>query len=200
MRGETTGLVTDPLIDLLGPIAAGTDDFVGYGGSQCSTAASVPQDLRGDHGVPLIRYTCPKTDRVWCCEEGQADFVCWEVDHPQYVPPALGVSRTEADSLAATEIAHRAAVDAELHRARAQSAAMLATAMAQTAADKAATDHASKEAALAAAAETARARRETYEVALANADATHRARRVAIAAGTLRLPPRHRSWRTKPRR
>ena len=74
--GETTSLISEPLIDLLGPTADGTDDPAGYGGSQCSTAASIPQELRSDSGALLVRYTCPLTKKVWCCEEGQADVVC----------------------------------------------------------------------------------------------------------------------------
>ena len=64
---------------------------------------------------------------------------------------------------------------------------MVATAMAQEAAELAATDQAAKEAALAAAAVTARTRHDAYEVAkaLANEDAMHRARRSAITAGTV---------------
>ena len=67
---------------------------------------------------------------------------------------------------------------------------MLATALAQSAAEKAATDQADKEAALAAAADRAKANLDSYEMAkaLANVDATHRARREATAAGTL-VPP-----------
>lgn len=34
--GETTALVREPLIDLLGPFADGANSPVGYGGSQCS--------------------------------------------------------------------------------------------------------------------------------------------------------------------
>ena len=100
------------------------------------------------------------------------------------------MSQSEADAHAATEIARRAAVDAELHRTRAQEAEMLATALAQSAAEKAATDQADKEAALAAAADRAKANLDSYEMAkaLANVDATHRARREATAAGIL-VPP-----------
>ena len=81
--GETTATITDPLIALLDTNAAGTHDFAGYSGSQCSTAASVqpqqqqqqqqqqpqPQELLGDNGDPLIRYTCPHSKRVWLCEK-----------------------------------------------------------------------------------------------------------------------------------
>ena len=67
---------------------------------------------------------------------------------------------------------------------------MLATALAQSAAEKAAADQADKEAALAAAADRAKANRESYEIqkGLANVDATHRARRAATAAGSLEPP------------
>ena len=39
--GETTALAQEPLIDLLGPLADGSHTPAGYGGSQCSTAATI---------------------------------------------------------------------------------------------------------------------------------------------------------------
>ena len=69
--GETTSVISEPLIDLLGPTADGTDDPAGYGGSQCSTAASVRHELRSDRGPLLVQYTCPLAKQVWCCEEGK---------------------------------------------------------------------------------------------------------------------------------
>ena len=49
--GDTAAAVQEPLIDLQGPPASGTHSPAGYGGSQCSTAATMgqihPQELGG---------------------------------------------------------------------------------------------------------------------------------------------------------
>ena len=48
------------------------------------------------------------------CAPGQDHSLCWELDRPQYVHPTIGITQTEADTVAATEIAHRAVADADL--------------------------------------------------------------------------------------
>lgn len=141
-----------------------------------AAAASLPQESYSpDSGAHLVQHTCPHAKKVWLCPEGQDEFFCWLIDHPDYRHPTIGVSQAEADSLAATEIARRAALDADLHRARAHDAEMPATALALSAADNAEADKTAKENAAAETAKTAQAVRDSYEVAkaLANADASH---------------------------
>ena len=189
--GETIVFNIEPTFDYLGtadtmPPATGQDEVVDHAGSQCSTAPSIAQSLRGAGGNILERWCCPNSGEIWLCEEGQPDFYCWESDHPFYVAPIIGVTQAEADLHAATENANRAAHEAGLARAKAHSAEMRSTAFSETAAEKADTAYEEKKATLVAAADTAKARREAYDrdKALADADAKHRAARKAIATGT----------------
>ena len=100
--GETTVYNIESAFDNLGTDSAmlpasGYDDWVDHDGSQCSTAPSIAQDLRGPDGKNLERYGCPDTGKIWLCEQGQPDFYCWETEHPAYVAPIIGVSQAEAD-------------------------------------------------------------------------------------------------------
>ena len=152
--GETTTVVQEPLIDLQAP-ADGHHSPTGFGGSQCSTTASEPPRPQACYcrltGEPLKQYKYPSTGRVWLCHEDQEDFVCWITDHADYVHPTIGITQVAADSLAAEEIARRAAADADLHRTKAHEAEMLATALALSAAGKAEADQLDKQYAAAAA-------------------------------------------------
>ena len=111
-------------------------------------------------------------------------------EYQNYLHPPIGVTQVEADSLAAAEIARRAAVDAAHHAEVPQEAELRATALAKTAADRAAADARDKEAAAAHAAATAREQLQRYDTAAAqaDADAAHRARRLAIAHTGGNLP------------
>ena len=142
-------------------------------------------DFRGPDGERLERYGCPKTGKIWLCQRDQPDFYCWEVERPAYVAPAVGVSQAAADFHAATEIANRAALEADLARAKAQSMEMRATAFSETAAEKADISYAEAQAALETAACNAKDSREAYQkaAALADSDASHRAARQDIAPG-----------------
>ena len=78
--------------------------------------------LRDTEGNPLDEYTDPDSGDKWLCHPGQNDMVCWVKDYPAYIHPPIGVSQAEADSLAAAEIARRAADDAAHHADVAQAA------------------------------------------------------------------------------
>ena len=184
--GETTVVPQEPLLDLQDPAPLLLGQAVWKGGSQCSTTASVAlqQPYRDAMtGDALLRFTDPKTGDDWLCHRDQNDFVCWVVHYQEYLHPDIGVSQIAADSLAAGEIAWRAAADADHHAQIAHAAEMRATALALTTAEKAEADRLDKEATAGEAAATARAQHRKYEVAAAqaNADAAHRARRNAIA-------------------
>ena len=159
-------------------------------------------------GQPLNKFCDPDTGRCWLCVDGaNPNLYCWESEHPAYVAPDIGVTQADADLHAASEIAYRAALDAQAARDRMQAAEMRATACFQTAAEKADGVLVEKQAAPTSAEEAARANREAYdrEKALANADARHRAARIAIPAGTTplaegQLLQSSTPWRTRLRR
>ena len=185
--GETTLIQHEPLLDMQDPFPVLLTQALQAGGYQYP-AAALPETWHAQFhdavtGEALEEYIEPHTGKKWLCHQCQNDFVCWVKEYHAYLHPAIGVTQAEADSLAAAEVARRAAVDAERHAEVAQAAEMRGTALARTAAERAEDDRKDKEAAATAAAATARSQLQRYDIAAAqaDADAAHRARRLAIA-------------------
>ena len=193
--GETTVVTAEPIF-----FAPGTDSTVapatgnlmppGTEGSQCSTAPSNGATIRGRDGKFLGRWACPDSGKCWVQDFDHPDDWCWEIDHPAYIAPAIGISQAVAVALAAAETASRANQEADLARSRAQAAEMRATALLHTAADKAEVSSVEAQAAQELAAGTAKDLKAQYDraAALANFDARNRATRTDMATGHVVAP------------
>ena len=115
----------------------------------------------------------------------------WATEHPQYIPPQIGIPQSEANALAAVEVSRRADADAQHYAEKAQAAEMIATRLAQEAKEATRKEKEDKAAAL----EAAEAKE--VEAALwaqirfdqANAAATHRKVLADIAAAAANRSP-----------
>ena len=146
--------------------------------------------IRSLCGKLLERWTDPATGKYWADDPDHPDRWCWELEHPAYIPPAIGISEAAAAALAAAETADRANQDAELHRERARVADQKATALLHKAAEKAEAGRAEAKAAQAAATGTAKDLKEKADRAteVASFDANNRATREAISTGNTIAP------------
>ena len=193
--GETTVITPEPVFHVPGTdstVAPATGNLLPPG-TERNLGSSPPNSvatIRSRCGKLLERWTDPVTGNFWVEDFDHPDQWCWELEHPAYVPPAIGISFAAAVALAAAETADRANQDADFFRERARVADQKATALLLTAADKAEASSADAKAAQEAATGTAKDLKENADraVEVANFDESNRATREAIATGNTIAP------------
>ena len=170
--------------------ATGNELLPGTGSNLGSSPPNSGATIRSRCGRLLDRYSDPNTGNFWVVDYDHPDEWCWELDHPAYVPPAIGITFAAAVAEAAVETADRANQDAEFLRERARVADQKATALLLEAADKAEANRADAKAVQEAATGTAKDLKEKADRAAeaANFDESNRATREAIATGNTIAP------------